>query len=111
AALSREGVDDTYVAGVLVRMSSPDKTLRAEVVVDDAAAWKAAIGDNLVRVDDVVDSRGRATMAFRLRNVDATSAGLTFTPWYSLHDARYAVYVTLVEAGSSAPDPAGREGQ
>jgi hypothetical protein len=40
-------------------------------------------------------------MRFKLHGVDATSAALTFEPYYSLYDARYATYMTLVQPDSA----------
>ncbi|MBL0887596.1 beta-L-arabinofuranosidase domain-containing protein [Myceligenerans indicum] len=98
--LSRENVEATYTAGVLVEMSVADTSLTGNVVVDDAAAWKAGITENLVRIADGENANGRTTMRFAMNGVDDTSAALTWEPYYSLYGARYATYVTLVEPDS-----------
>lgn len=98
--LNRENVDATYVAGVLVRMSVADKSVSNDIVVDDADAFKTAIAENLVRIEDGENLNGVETMRFRLQNTDEASASLTFEPWYSLYDARYAIYMNLVEPDS-----------
>ncbi|TRY18654.1 hypothetical protein FOJ82_05900 [Tessaracoccus rhinocerotis] len=96
--LSRDNVEADYVAGVLVRMSNADKSLSGDVVVDDAAAWKADIAENLVRIP--TDASGPDGLVFRLRNVDPAAAELEFTPYYSLYEARYALYMTLISPDS-----------
>ncbi|WP_127818545.1 beta-L-arabinofuranosidase domain-containing protein [Microbacterium sp. CPCC 204701] len=100
AELNRENVDATYVAGVLVRMSVADKSVSNDIVVDDAEAFKAAIAEKLVRIEDGENGNGVETMRFTLQGTDAASAALTFEPWYSLYDARYAIYMNLVEPDS-----------
>lgn len=98
--LSRENVDATYTAGVLVRMGVADRSLTGNVVVGDAAVWKAGIAENLVRLEDGENANGLATMRFRMNGVDDAAAALTWEPYYSLYGARYATYVTLVEPDS-----------
>jgi DUF1680 family protein len=99
--LSRTNVDASYTAGVLVQMSTADKSLNSNVVVSDPAAWKAAVVDNVVRLADGPNANGRTTMRFALQNVDQVSAALTFEPYYSLYGARYATYMTLVQPDSA----------
>lgn len=99
--LSRNNVDATYVAGVLVRMGVADKSLSNNVVVADASDWKAGIEQNLVRVANGANGNGDTTMRFELRGVDADAAALTFEPYYSLYGARYATYMTLIEPDSA----------
>lgn len=101
AELSRENVGATYTAGVLVQMSAADPSLTGNVVVDDAEQWKAGIAENLVRIEDGENRNGLNTMRFKLHDVDPAAADLTFEPYYSLYDARYATYVTLVEPDSA----------
>ncbi|WP_171013226.1 beta-L-arabinofuranosidase domain-containing protein [Microbacterium sp. 2FI] len=98
--LNRTNVGATYVAGVLVRMSVADKSVSNDVVVDDAEAFKAGIAENLVRIEDGENLNGVSTMRFTMRNADAASEALTFEPWYSLYNARYAIYMDLVEPDS-----------
>ncbi|HZU94299.1 MAG TPA: beta-L-arabinofuranosidase domain-containing protein, partial [Microbacterium sp.] len=98
--LSRTNVDASYTAGVLVQMSTADKSLNSNVVVADAAAWKADAASNVVRLPDGPNANGRTTMRFALQGVDATSAARTFEPYYSLYGARYATYMTLVQPDS-----------
>nr|BFF10148.1 hypothetical protein GCM10025699_14510 [Microbacterium flavescens] len=98
--LNRSNVDATYVAGVLVRMSTADKTVSNDVVVDDAEQFKAGIADNLVRIADGENANGIETMRFKIQNADAATEALTFEPWYSLYGARYAIYMDLVEPDS-----------
>ncbi|MBO0979636.1 beta-L-arabinofuranosidase domain-containing protein [Microbacterium sp. SD291] len=99
-ALSRENVDATYTAGVLVEMGLADPALTGTVVVDDPAAWRAGIRSHLVRLDDGENANGIRTMRFALRGVDAEAAGWVWEPYYSLYGARYATYVTLVARGA-----------
>ncbi|MDA1361103.1 glycoside hydrolase family 127 protein [Glycomyces luteolus] len=101
AELSRENVGASYTAGVLVQMGVADPSLTGNVVVDDAEQWKAGIAQNLVRIEDGVNGNGLDTMRFKLHGVDPDAAALTFEPYYSLYDARYATYVTLVEPDSA----------
>jgi uncharacterized protein len=100
--LSRKNVNSTYTAGVLVRLSVADKTLGNNVRVDDSTSWKRDIEANLVRIGNGENGNGVETMRFSLKNVDAASADLVFEPYYSLYDARYAIYMTLVEPDSPA---------
>jgi DUF1680 family protein len=95
--LNRNNAGASYTAGVLVRMSTADKTVNSNVVVNDAGAWKQGIENNLVRAGNGVNANGMETMRFSLRNVDTASAALTFEPYYSLYNARYAIYMTLVQ--------------
>lgn len=99
--LSRSNVNASYTAGVLVQMGVADKSLSSNVVVSDAAAWKANATTNIERTADGVNANGLTTMRFKLHGVDAASAGLTFEPYYSLYNARYATYMTLVEPDSA----------
>ena len=98
AELSRENVDATYTAGVLVQMGVADPSLTGEVIVDDPAEWKRSIADHLVRLPDGQGGRLR----FALRDVDATAAALVWEPYFSLYGVRYATYVTLVERGTES---------
>ncbi|MDY0908614.1 beta-L-arabinofuranosidase domain-containing protein [Microbacterium sp. CFBP9034] len=98
--LNRTNVGATYVAGVLVRMSTADKTVSNDVVVDDAEAFKDGIAENLVRIEDGENLNGISTMRFKMQNADAASEALTFEPWYSLYNARYAIYMDLIEPDS-----------
>lgn len=100
--LSRSNVGADYIAGVLVRMSSADKSLSNEVTVADSQAWQDDIASNLVRLEDGVNANGLTTMRFQLRGVDDASAALVFEPYYSLYDARYAIYMSLIEPDSAA---------
>ncbi|SFR70305.1 hypothetical protein SAMN05428970_0910 [Agromyces sp. CF514] len=99
--LSRENVNASYTAGVLVEMGVADKSLNSNVIVADAEAWKADAAANIERIADGMNANGLTTMRFKLHGVDQTSAALTFEPYYSLYDARYATYMTLVEPDSA----------
>jgi len=101
AEIGHDDVEASYTAGVLVEMSVADPSLTGNVIVDDAAAWKADIADHLVRVDDGENRNGIDTMRFELNGVDEQAAEWTFEPYYSLYGARYATYVTLVEPDSA----------
>lgn len=98
--LNRKNVDATYVAGVLVRMSTADKTVSNDIVTADADEFKAGIADNLVRIEDGENANGIETMRFRFQDADAATEALTFEPWYSLYGARYAIYMDLIEPDS-----------
>lgn len=99
--LSRTNVTASYTAGVLVQMGVADKSLNSNVVVAYAAAWKADAATNIERIADGTNANGLTTMRFKLHGVDTTSAALTFEPYYSLYDARYATYMTLVQPDSA----------
>ena len=99
--LSRSNVSASYTAGVLVQMSVADKSLNSNVIVADAAQWKANAAANIERIADGVNANGLTTMRFKLHGVDQASAALTFEPYYSLYDARYATYMTLVQPDSA----------
>ena len=101
AEMNRTNVDADYIAGVLVRMSVADKSVNNNIVVDDAEGWKADIADNLVRIADGQNANGMETMRFTLADSDSASEALTFEPYYSLYDARYAMYMNLVEPDSA----------
>ncbi|WP_460797115.1 beta-L-arabinofuranosidase domain-containing protein [Microbacterium sp. GXF0217] len=98
AELSRENIDATYTAGVLVEMGVADRSLTGEVVVDDPASWKQSIADHLVRIPDGKDGGLR----FGMRNVDDASAALVWEPYFSQYGVRYATYVTLVARGAES---------
>lgn len=100
APVSHENVGAWYHAGVIVRMSTPDKDVVDSLIVEDAEGWKAAITDNLVRIEDGTKADGTPIMRFALRNVDAAAADLVLEPYYSLYDARYLLYANLVEPDS-----------
>ncbi|ROQ65001.1 hypothetical protein EDF36_0504 [Rathayibacter sp. PhB152] len=99
--LNRNNVDASYPAGVLVQMSVADKTVNSNVVVANAAAWKSAVKQNLLRLPNGANGNGTTTMRFGMTNVDAASEARIFQPYYSLYNARYATYMTLI-----APDSA-----
>ncbi|MFF2370888.1 beta-L-arabinofuranosidase domain-containing protein [Agromyces sp. NPDC058110] len=99
--LSRTNVTASYTAGVLVQMGVADKSLSSNVIVADADAWKAAAATNIERIADGENANGLTTMRFKLHGVDQATAALTFEPYYSLYDARYATYMTLVEPDSA----------
>ena len=99
--LNRNNAGASYTAGVLVRMSTADKTVNSNVVVNDAVAWKAGIENNLVRLANGVNANGMDTMRFSLKNVDTAAAARIFEPYYSLYNARYAIYMTLVQPDSA----------
>lgn len=100
--LNRTNVDADYEAGILVRMSVADKSVDNNVLVSDVDAFKANIAENLVRLPDGVNGNGMTTMRFALKNTDAVSGALVFQPWYSLYNARYALYMNLIEPDSAA---------
>lgn len=100
--LSRENVEASYTAGVLVQMGVADPSLTGEVVVDEPAGWKQSIVDHLVRLPDGPGAAGHRTLRFALRNVDDASAALIWEPYFSLYGVRYATYITLVERGTEA---------
>jgi len=100
--LSRVAVDKTYVAGILVRMSSPDKSVSNNVLVSNVADFTDDIADNLVRLPNGLDNNGHEVMKFGLKNVDDAAAKLVFEPYYSMYDARYALYMNLIEPDSDA---------
>src|SRR5690606_42010205 len=52
APVSHENVGASYQAGVIVRMSTPQKDVVDSLIVEDAEVWKARIRENLVRVED-----------------------------------------------------------
>ncbi|MGI9823020.1 beta-L-arabinofuranosidase domain-containing protein [Agromyces sp. Marseille-Q5079] len=99
--LSRTNVGASYTAGVLVQMGVADTSLSSDVIVADAEAWKADAATSIERIADGENANGMTTMRFKLHGVDSTSAALTFEPYYSLYDARYATYMTLVEPDSA----------
>lgn len=100
--LNRTNVTADYQAGILVRMSQADKSVNNDVLVSDVAAFKRDIVDNLVRLPDGPNKDGRTTLRFALRNTDAASGALVFEPYYSLYNARYALYMNLIEPDSAA---------
>jgi DUF1680 family protein len=86
-ALESGTADAQYEAGVLVRMSRKDDTVDADVLVDDADAWKRAVEQNLVR---------HPGLRFELRG----DRPRVYEPYFALADTRYAIYSTLVERGT-----------
>ncbi|MWV58978.1 beta-L-arabinofuranosidase domain-containing protein [Rathayibacter sp. VKM Ac-2754] len=99
--LNRNNVAASYPAGVLVQMSVADKSVNSNVVVANAAQWTSAVKQNLLRLPNGVNANGMQTMRFGMTNVDAASEARVFQPYYSLYNARYATYMTLI-----APDSA-----
>lgn len=102
AELNRTNVEATSPAGILVRTSVADKSVTNSVRVGDVEAFKKDIEKNLVRQDNGADNNGRTVMKFKLQNVDAASAALTFEPYYSMYNARYALYMNLIQPDSAA---------
>ncbi len=100
--LSRVAVDKSYVAGILVRMSSPDKSLSNNVLVSNVQDFKDDIAQNLVRLPNGLDDNGYEVMKFGLKNVDSAASQLVFEPYYSMFNARYALYMNLIEPDSAA---------
>lgn len=98
--LNRKNVEATYTAGVLVRMSTADKSVSNDIVVDDADAFIDGVAENVVRIEDGKNLNGIETMRFKIKNADAATEALTFEPWYSLYGARYAIYMDLIEPDS-----------
>jgi DUF1680 family protein len=96
-ALSREGLDADYEAGVLVRMGVADTSLTADLAVESVAEWKRQLAGNLVRVPGPSAVEGAAALRFELRGEEPW----TFEPYFSLYDARYAIYTTLIEPDSA----------
>lgn len=101
AELNRTNVEATSPAGILVRMSTADKSVTNSVRVADVEAFKKDIEKNLVRRPNGADNNGRTVMKFGLQNVDAASAALTFEPYYSMYNARYALYMNLIQPDSA----------
>lgn len=101
APVSHENVGASYGAGVIVRMSTPQKDVIDSLIVDDAETWKAQITSNLERIEDGAKPDGTPIMRFALRNTDSAAAELVFEPYYSLYDARYLLYANLVEPDSA----------
>jgi DUF1680 family protein len=99
--LSRVNVDADYQAGILVRMSTADKSVSNTVLVSDVDAFKGNIAQNLVRQDNGKDNNGNTVMKFALQNVDDHAASLVFEPYYSMYNARYALYMNLIEPDSA----------
>ncbi|MDQ1135210.1 DUF1680 family protein [Microbacterium sp. SORGH_AS 1204] len=102
AELNRTNVEATSPAGILVRTSVADKSVTNSVRVADVEAFKKDIEKNLVRQANGADNNGRTVMKFTLQNVDAASAALTFEPYYSMYNARYALYMNLIQPDSAA---------
>ncbi len=100
--LNRSNVDATYQAGILVRMSVADKSVSNNVVVADSEAWKTDVEKNLVRLPNGKSANGLETMRFGMKNVDSAAAARVFEPFYSLYNARYGMYMTLIEPDSQA---------
>jgi len=96
-ALSRDNVDADYEAGVLVRMGVADKSLRADLPVGSVREWKEQLAQNLVRAADRPGAEGASALRFELRG----DQPWTFEPYFSLYDARYAIYTTLIEPDSA----------
>jgi len=63
--------------------------------VQATADWLNSLSNNLVRVQPTGNN---VAFNFQLKNVDNDSANLVFEPWYSLYNARYALYLTLNSA-------------
>ncbi|MDQ1082077.1 MULTISPECIES: beta-L-arabinofuranosidase domain-containing protein [Microbacterium] len=100
--LNRANVEATTPAGILVRMSAADKSVINSVRVGDVEGFKKDIEKNLVRQANGADNNGRTVMKFTLQNVDTASAALTFEPYYSMYNARYAIYMNLIQPDSAA---------
>jgi DUF1680 family protein len=96
-ALSREGIDADYEAGVLVRMGVADPSLTADLPVSSVADWKEQLAGNLIRVPGRAGTGEASVLRFELSNEQSW----TFEPYFSLYDARYAIYTTLIEPDSA----------
>lgn len=97
-ALSRERIDADYEAGVLVRMGVADKSLTADLTVSDVGHWKEQLAQNLVREPSRPGTEEVSPLRFELRGEQPW----IFEPYFSLYDARYAIYTTLIEPDSAA---------
>ncbi|WP_191089256.1 beta-L-arabinofuranosidase domain-containing protein [Microbacterium radiodurans] len=97
--------DDTYRAGVLVRMGLPDRDAPRTITVADPDAWLADPGSSVVPAPE------HGPLRFRLRGVDERAAALVFEPYATLDDARYgiafAVEPVAAAAGAGADTEAG----
>jgi uncharacterized protein len=102
APVGATNVGDWYYGGVLVRMSKFDAEASSKAAIFPASgvsadSWKANIAQNLVRVDQPNDGH---KLQFKLLNVSEATADLTFEPYYSLYQARYAIYLDLADVDS-----------
>lgn len=99
AGLGTRDLDKYNSVGILVRVPALDPEARQTIVVkaDSVAEWKAAIAENLVRVEDSADGQVR----FELRNT-ADGDGLVFTPHYRRHSERYGIYFHYETEDSAA---------
>jgi uncharacterized protein len=103
--LNRDRVGESYIAGVLVRMGTRDASADATVTVASADDFRADPSLRIQRVKDAHGVTGNAAMRFELAGAGA-EPGRTLEPYFSLHEARYAVYMTLVEPDSEAAQAA-----
>lgn len=85
--------------GIGVRVPRVDADARTTVVVDapSVAAWKDAVTENVVRVEDTADGQ----VQFALENTE-DAGDLRFTPHYRRHDERYALYLSYEVKDSEA---------
>lgn len=85
--------------GIGVRVPRRDPEARQTVLVESASvqAWKDAIAENVVRVQDTAEGQ----VQFALR--DTVDGGdLRFTPHYRRHEERYALYLSYEVQDSAA---------
>lgn len=89
AGLGTKDLEKYNQVGILVRVPALDPDAQQTIVVkaDSVAEWKAAIAENLVRVEDSEDGQVR----FELRNT-VDGDGLVFSPHYRRHSERYGLY-------------------
>lgn len=99
AGLGTSNPQGTLPTGILVRVSALDTTAQDTITARGvtAAQWKQDITENLVRIADSADGE----VQFQLRNT-ADGGDLVFTPHFSRHSERYALYLNLDEPDSQA---------
>ncbi len=85
--------------GVGVRIANRDPAAQQSITVatPTTAAWKDAVLENVVRIEDTADGQ----VQFELRNTKDGGA-LRYTPHFQRHDERYGLYMTLEVPDSPA---------
>lgn len=97
ARLGEEDVDAVVGAGIMVYASAYRETTKM-LILDNTTVteWKDNVAENLVRIED---NKETGDVQFKLKETDQDDT-LIYTPYYSLHDERYGIYMYLAELDS-----------
>ncbi len=99
ARMGQKNVGESEPTGILVLHAVQDTSLPTSILLNtaDIEQWKADIKENMVRIDDTKDG----FVQFKLNGTQLDDS-ITFVPYYSIYDHRYAVYMNIAAIDSES---------